>query len=102
MGKITFLARTSLLLIFLLGSSLSFLTAKNNKTAEINISGTVKNLSCSGENDGSISVSISGGVAPYKITWTGLSQTSGDISNLPAGSRSEERRVGKAWIAMCL
>src|SRR5690606_380883 len=86
MGKITFLARTSLLIFFLLGSSLSFLTAKNTKTAEINISGTVQNILCSGGNDGSISVDISGGVAPYSITWTCLSQTTEDISALPAGS----------------
>ncbi|WP_409187186.1 SprB repeat-containing protein [Antarcticibacterium sp. 1MA-6-2] len=83
MGKITFLARTSLLIIFLLGSSLSFLTAKNTKTVEITISGTVLDVSCSGVNDGSISVNISGGVAPYTFTWTELSQTTETVSNLP-------------------
>ena len=86
MGKITLVARTSLLIIFLFGSSLSFLTANNTQTADITISGTVNNISCHNGNDGSISASISGGVEPYSITWSNLSQTTQNISNLNAGS----------------
>lgn len=86
MGKITFLTRTILIVFFLLGSSLTFLTATNSNSADITISGDVDNVSCSNGNDGAINTTISGGVGNYIITWAGTSQTTEDISGLTAGS----------------
>lgn len=48
----------------------------------------VTNLKCNGENDGSISLEVSGSVAPYKYTWTypnGTEVNTKDISGLTAG-----------------
>ena len=48
----------------------------------------VTNVKCNGENDGSISLEVSGSVAPYTYTWTypnGTEVNTKDISGLTAG-----------------
>ncbi len=47
----------------------------------------VKNINCTGAKNGEISVSVVGGVAPYKYQWSN-GQTSEDISSLSAGKYS--------------
>lgn len=44
----------------------------------------VKNINCTGAKNGEISVSVAGGVEPYKYLWSN-GQTQEDISSLPAG-----------------
>lgn len=48
---------------------------------------SVSNVTCFGGNDGSASVSASGGVAPYTITWSSAA-TGASANNLAAGSYS--------------
>ena len=50
----------------------------------ISIQASISNISCHGESDGSISLSISGGVAPYSVTWSNGS-SGPTINNLPPG-----------------
>jgi hypothetical protein len=47
----------------------------------------LKNINCTGAKNGEISVSVAGGVAPYKYQWSN-GQTSEDISSLSAGKYS--------------
>lgn len=42
------------------------------------------NISCFGGNNGSIDMTITGGTPPFVISWSN-SETTEDISNLPAG-----------------
>lgn len=51
----------------------------------ITVSATTTNISCNGLCDGAISLSVTGGAAPYTYLWDG-SQTTSDITNLCAGS----------------
>lgn len=59
----------------------------------INVVETIKNGTCFGLNDGSLSINVTGGIPfatgdPYKFTWTGpngFTSTSKDISNLTSG-----------------
>lgn len=60
----------------------SFTIADNPNTPNINQ--TVVPTSCDLSN-GSINLSVSGGVAPYTFQWSG-GQTTEDLSNIPAGS----------------
>jgi hypothetical protein len=50
---------------------------------QVNFVGSVNN-DCFGETNGSLDIDISGGVAPYKISWSN-GDTSEDIANLAAG-----------------
>ncbi|MGB4771336.1 MAG: hypothetical protein WBP58_07750 [Chitinophagaceae bacterium] len=48
---------------------------------------TVKQVNCYGGNDGSASVEVSGGKAPYTISWSGATTASGpSVSGLAAGT----------------
>jgi hypothetical protein len=47
---------------------------------------TVANVSCNGGIDGSVSSTVSGGMAPYTYSWTGGGGTNSSASNLTAGS----------------
>src|SRR5680860_801850 len=85
MGKITLRVRTFFLIIFLLGSSLTYLTAKN-KTAAISITGVETPISCFNGNNGAIDVSISGAVGTYTVSWSGSASVSEDLSGLSAGT----------------
>ena len=54
----------------------------------IQIDITSQNISCNGETDGSISASISGGMGPYELDWTGpdgFASTLSELSGLSAG-----------------
>jgi gliding motility-associated-like protein len=48
----------------------------------------IDSVSCFGLSDGSINLSVSGGVSPYSYTWVNTSQITEDVFNLPAGSYS--------------
>lgn len=52
----------------------------------INVNPTVTNVSCLGFADGSISVTATGGDAPYQYSWDGFAETSNTLSNLSIGS----------------
>ena len=46
-----------------------------------------EDVSCNGDNDGTSSISVTGGTAPYSFTWSG-GQTSSSPTNLIAGSHT--------------
>jgi gliding motility-associated-like protein len=57
------------------------------QTAPIAVSGTVVNPSCSGGNNGSISLTVSGGIPQYTYNWnTSPVQTTSSISGLTGGT----------------
>ncbi len=47
---------------------------------------TQKNISCNGAKDGSISITLVGGVAPFKYLWNIASLNTGTVNNLAAGT----------------
>ncbi|MEO9871437.1 OmpA family protein [Ekhidna sp.] len=47
----------------------------------------VVNVLCNGDNTGAVNISVEGGVAPYKYSWSNGAETQ-DISNLAAGNYS--------------
>lgn len=47
---------------------------------------SVSDVSCYGANDGTASLTISGGVSPYQILWAGLNSTSPTLTNLAPGA----------------
>lgn len=51
----------------------------------INVTGTVSQVSCNGNNNGSISTSVTGGTPPFTYLWTNGQSTS-TITNLAAGT----------------
>ena len=51
---------------------------------------TVTNVGCPGSNSGSINLRIAGGTPPYTYDWTGTTQNTEDIINLPVGNYSVE------------
>lgn len=53
---------------------------------DINILATPTPVSCNGQTDGSIAISLSGGTAPFNVLWTQTGETTTDISNLAAGT----------------
>jgi len=53
---------------------------------ELIISSTTQDLSCFGDSDGSIDISISGGTGPYSFAWNNTTQTTEDINNLLANT----------------
>ncbi len=60
-------------------------TVTIGQASAMNLSGVTMNVSCNGESDGSIDVTISGGTPPYTFDWNN-GGTSEDLDNLPAGS----------------
>ena len=44
------------------------------------------NISCNGGNDGSIDLTVTGGVSPYSYSWSPAGVTTEDITNLTAGT----------------
>jgi len=55
------------------------------QSIELQISNVTQQISCYGANNGSISLSMTGGVGPYQIQWSNLS-TSATIQNLAPGT----------------
>lgn len=53
--------------------------------SNIDANETVTDILCFGGNDGAISLSPSGGIAPYTYNWSPISSTSPSITNLGAG-----------------
>lgn len=60
------------------------LTALEAATLFVGLSYT--NVSCNGDSDGSATVAVSGGTAPYTITWTDDALTPVDPATLPVGA----------------
>ena len=56
-----------------------------NEPSLVNFSATIDPVSCSGASDGSISVEVSGAVAPYDFLWPELNENSLSVDNLPLG-----------------
>ncbi|WP_341901355.1 T9SS type A sorting domain-containing protein [Fluviicola taffensis] len=58
--------------------------------AAITVSDSIANVACHDESNGSISVSVGGGTAPYSISWSGngINQTGLVANNLAAGTYS--------------
>lgn len=52
------------------------------------ITPTTTNVSCNGGMDGSTSLTVTGGTPPYSYAWIPTGQTTGNISNLTAGTYS--------------
>ena len=50
----------------------------------LSVTSTVTNISCSGQNDGSVSLAVNGGAAPFSYVWSS-GQTTGNINGLSAG-----------------
>ncbi|MDT0684935.1 PKD-like domain-containing protein [Autumnicola psychrophila] len=112
MGKITFVVKAVGISFFLAVFTIYILSASKTNSTEVSFNilkeaGTslpekkiadplitasnVQNPTCNDASDGSISISITNGVTPYKYSWTGpgnFSKTSKNIDNLSAGSYS--------------
>lgn len=59
----------------------------NNKSGLLDSISSFNNVSCNGGNDGSATIGIAGGLAPYDITWnTNPVQKTLTATNLPAGT----------------
>lgn len=84
MGKITLLRKAHILFIFLFGSSL-LQAAINSNISNPVITGVITELVCNNDSNASISISVSGGTAPYNYLWNN-SSTSKDRTNLTAGT----------------
>lgn len=56
-----------------------------NQPAPINLSFVSSNISCAGQNDGSVDVSVTGGTSPYQYLWSNGS-TNQSNSSLTAGT----------------
>jgi gliding motility-associated-like protein len=55
-----------------------------NVAETISITGIVTNVSCFGLSDGSVDISLNGGIPPYSYIWSNGNNTE-DVSSLPAG-----------------
>jgi hypothetical protein len=53
---------------------------------QINIAEDIKDVSCFGGKDGAINAPVSGGLAPYQLTWTGVTATVDHITDLSSGT----------------
>ena len=74
---------------FVNGSSGTFLLLKYFDPSPISVTSLVSNISVNGANDGSITVTASGGTPAYSYSWSGPSGFSSNlssISNLSSGS----------------
>ncbi len=52
----------------------------------LQMSYTIKNVSCYGYSDGAIDIDVSGGTSPYLFIWNGDSEAGEDLTQLQAGS----------------
>ncbi|WP_204336724.1 T9SS type B sorting domain-containing protein [Cryomorpha ignava] len=60
-----------------------------NQPLEITVNATITDVLCAGDSDGSISVTVSNGVAPYSLAWTGpagFTSTMPSITGLVGGT----------------
>ncbi len=60
-----------------------------NQPAEIELSGTVTNVECSGGNDGAVGISVTSGAGPFTYAWTGpggFTAATQNISGVSAGT----------------
>lgn len=67
------------------GCSIQLSKAVTQPIGALNISNSVVNLLCFGDNDGTIDITATAGTPPYSYSWSN-GTTSEDLSNLPAGS----------------
>ncbi len=61
-------------------------TFKINEPSELLYVSSIIPVDCAGLNNGSIAISVSGGVGPYNYLWRDLDETSPNIYGIPAGS----------------
>ena len=62
-----------------------------SQPSPLNVDSTISNfdgygISCYGENDGSITLTVSGGTMPYSYAWSNSGNTNSSISNLSTGT----------------
>ncbi len=57
-----------------------------NQPDSLSISATVNDETCSGQSNGSINLSTTGGTPPYSYSWTPISSTSPNLTNLSPGT----------------
>lgn len=67
------------------GCTISALVTIDEPSA-INISETHVNIDCNGDNDGSIDITVTGGVGPYSYSWLPNGETSEDLTGLGPGT----------------
>ncbi|OFX17846.1 MAG: hypothetical protein A2033_05465, partial [Bacteroidetes bacterium GWA2_31_9] len=63
------------------------LTATVSEPAEIQVSSSIVNVSCNGNSDGAVNITVSGGVSPYTYLWNN-SATSQNLTSLSSGQYS--------------
>jgi gliding motility-associated-like protein len=59
-----------------------------NQASVLNVSGTQVNVSCFGGTNGAVSISATGGTAPFTYLWTPLNSTQQNLTNIAVGSYS--------------
>jgi gliding motility-associated-like protein len=74
------------------GCSMTFTISISNSGGPTAGNGVVVNASCSGICDGSISLSPTGGIAPYTYLWVPNGQTTSSLTNLCAGNYNVQIR----------
>ncbi len=58
-----------------------------SQPTEMSVSGTVTHITCSGDADGQISITVEGGVAPYSYDWgTVINQTTSTVTGVNPGT----------------
>ena len=59
-----------------------------NEPQPITLNMVITDVSCEGESDGAIDLTVTGGTPPYTYTWFPSGQTTQDLNNIPAGTYS--------------
>lgn len=74
-------------------------TVTVTQPSPVSVSGAVTNVSCSGGNNGSITVTPTGGTGPYTYLWQPGNQTTATIGSLTAGAYSVTVKDSKSCTA---
>ena len=69
-----------------------------NEPGQLTLSKTSINVSCNGLSDGSVDITVSGGINPYTFSWNDGSVTE-DLTNIPAGTYTLTVTDGNGCVA---